>query len=374
MADLMLDSLRVEGYRVFEKLEIERLGRVNLITGKNNAGKTSLLEALQLYAFRGQPRVILDILDTRDERRFATHIQPAVWDSDSEILTATVRKLFHGREFSTKYRIIRIGPSETREFRTIEIRLNEFVDEEIPHRNGDVQISLPPRIVRPTISISWGDVIEYQYPLDQWERFSNYREPDQLLEAGFGKVDCVFVSASGLSIRNITNLWDVISLTPFEETVANGLRLIAPEVDRVSVSADSGTQSGPIVRAKLKGRDEPVPLRSLGDGMNRIFGITLALVNARNGVLLLDEVENGIHYTVQPDLWRLLFDVARKLNVQVFATTHSYDCITAFQQAANENPEEGVVVRLDKRNEHVTSTLFNEDELTIVTEEGIEVR
>ena len=52
--------------------------------------------------------------------------------------------------------------------------------------------------------------------------------------------------------------------------------------------------------------------------MQRTFGIALALVNARNGLLLIDEFENGLHYLVQPDLWRLIFQVARRLNVQVF--------------------------------------------------------
>ena len=65
--------------------------------------------------------------------------------------------------------------------------------------------------------------------------------------------------------------------------------------------------------------------------MIRIFGIALALENAKDGLLLIDEVENGLHYSVQPDVWRFLFQAATKLNVQVFATTHSYDCIKSFE-------------------------------------------
>ena len=111
------------------------------------------------------------------------------------------------------------------------------------------------------------------------------------------------------------------------------------------------------------------------DGMIRALGISLALVNAKDGILLIDEFENGLYYSVQPDLWRLIFQVARRLNVQVFATTHSWDCIKAFQQAAQENAqEEGIVIRLSLKKGAVNVTLFDEEELGIATREQIEVR
>jgi AAA15 family ATPase/GTPase len=113
----------------------------------------------------------------------------------------------------------------------------------------------------------------------------------------------------------------------------------------------------------------------MGDGMNRMLNLILALVNAQNGMLLVDEVENGIHYSIQPDLWRLVFHTAQRLNVQVFATTHSLDCVHAFQQAAAENvDEEGVLIRLQHRKGEVEAVLFDEDKLGLATREQIEVR
>ena len=109
--------------------------------------------------------------------------------------------------------------------------------------------------------------------------------------------------------------------------------------------------------------------------MLRAPGISLALVNARNGILLIDEFENGLYYTVQPDIWRLIFQVARRLNIQVFATTHSWDCIEAFQLAAKEeHQEEGYLIRLEYIQDKVTATVFDESKLGIATREHIEVR
>jgi hypothetical protein len=110
-------------------------------------------------------------------------------------------------------------------------------------------------------------------------------------------------------------------------------------------------------------------------GVVRTFGIALALVNAKGGVLLVDEVENGIHYSVLPDLWRLTFDVAARLDVQVFATSHSWDCIEAFQKAAEENKvEEGVLVRIDRKDDTTRAVLYDEREVGIAVEGRIEVR
>lgn len=106
-----------------------------------------------------------------------------------------------------------------------------------------------------------------------------------------------------------------------------------------------------------------------------MFGLVLALVNAKDGVLLIDEIENGFHYTVLPRLWELVMTTAERLNVQVFATTHSWDCIEAFQAVADEARQEDVMlIRLESRDGIVRPVVFIKDELDIVTRDEIEVR
>src|SRR5207249_2533959 len=147
------------------------------------------------------------------------------------------------------------------------------------------------------------------------------------------------------------------------------LRLIAPGVEGlnlVSVPMSSRGERNPIV--KVEDIDEPLPLSDLGDGMQRMFGIALALVNAKGGLLLIDEIENGLHYSVQPDLWGLIFQVAGRLNIQVFATTHNWNCIEAFQQALQENNQnQGVLIRLESKKDGIVATLFDERKLGIAT-------
>ena len=126
---------------------------------------------------------------------------------------------------------------------------------------------------------------------------------------------------------------------------------------------------------KLVDHDRPVPLKSLGDGAVRLFGFALALANCRNGFLLIDEAENGIHYSVHTDFWRVILRTAHENNVQVLATTHGWDCIRGFARAATENnAAEGILVRLEKKGGGVHAIEYSEDELETAAEQGIEVR
>ena len=75
----------------------------------------------------------------------------------------------------------------------------------------------------------------------------------------------------------------------------------------------------------------------MGDGINRILTIILAMVNCENGYLLIDEFENGLHYSVQEKLWEIIFYLAKRLNIQVFATTHSNDTIEVIYFSVSRN-------------------------------------
>ena len=117
----------------------------------------------------------------------------------------------------------------------------------------------------------------------------------------------------------IPKIWDSITLTDDENEAVEALRLILGDgVDRVAVVGDDRAHyrtSGRRVVVKLQGHEKPVPLRSLGDGATRLFGVALALANSRNGLVLIDEAENGIHYSVHHDFWRVVLQMAHRNNV-----------------------------------------------------------
>lgn len=377
MSLLILDSLEIRGFKAFRHLQIERLGRVNLIVGKNNVGKTALLEALHLYARRGSPALIWDLLEARDEG-----IRPSIriGRQDQEQNLA-VKYLFYGRKDITEHvEPFQIGPINLQD-NTLSIVVGWYVSQKDEEGRSKLQPVQPEEynlIDNPILGlvIQVGKQARTVYRLNRYFD-SRPQQPSELTE-----IPCIFVSANGLSHSDIGQLWDNIALTDLQEVVYSSLRLIASRVEGVTLvdnpefrRAELRRERIPIV--KISELNEPIPLRSLGEGMNRMFGIVLALVNARNGLLLIDEIENGLHYSVQPDLWRLVFETASRLNVQVFAATHSWDCIKAFQQAAQGDKEEGVLISLRPKKgqeDEIVAVLADEEQLNIVTSEQIEVR
>ena len=178
----------------------------------------------------------------------------------------------------------------------------------------------------------------------------------------------------------VARLWDRVTLTDDEDRVIQAVNLaVDEEVVRVAVVADgSGHGQGPNGRrlvARLKAHTHPVPLKSLGDGVVRLLGVAAALANSKDGFLLIDEAENGIHHALQRDFWRMVLQTAEDNNVQVLATTHGWDCVRGFAQAAAElDAAEGVLVRLERREDSTRAVEYSEEELNIVARDGIEVR
>jgi len=90
-----------------------------------------------------------------------------------------------------------------------------------------------------------------------------------------------------------------------------------------------------------------LPLSMFGDAINRVTGIILSIINNNSGILLVDEIENGIHYTNQADFWRILFRLAKELKVQIFATTHSLEMLKAFAEVGLENEFSGLAAHFE---------------------------
>jgi len=186
-------------------------------------------------------------------------------------------------------------------------------------------------------------------------------------------IPCIFFGPNGFDGEHLRQLWDKIVLTDAKQDVIEAMRIISPEIDDFALT--DTRQNHPTIRLKVRGHDDPIPLKRLGDGMNRLFGIGLAMAVAKNGLVLIDEVENGIHWSVLPEVWKLIVRVAKRLNVQVFATTHSNDCLKAFYFGCKDDPSvEGIAVRIEKKNDEFNAEIFDKHRLAVIAREGIEIR
>lgn len=189
------------------------------------------------------------------------------------------------------------------------------------------------------------------------------------------RIPCIYLDPfSSRSTSHLATQWDAIALTDAEKLVVEALRIISPDIEAVSMIGSEGGSRSRTAIAKSECFSSPISLRSFGDGVNRLFGIILSLVNASGGVLLVDEIENGLHHSILVEVWNVIFQMAELLNVQVFATSHSWDCVDSFQQAANSHPQTGVLARLTAVDDRIIPTLFSEEELRIAARDQIEAR
>lgn len=371
---LKIESITLERFRAFRELTIHGLGRVNLITGKNNTGKSSVLEGLRILANNAAPDVIYDILRYREENVEEEEEEGHPADPDSLF---QVSGLFHGFPLlSEPPEPIAISTSGKSSPMSITMRL-DWLSEEF---DSDGQYRLVPLGKLEPDGIA-ALIVETQdtkktYQLDRFGRYFHPIHRARRARSGSSnriRMSCVFVSPySGESTGVLGPLWDKIALSDKEKDVVEGLRIIDPQISAVSIVGSTRRKLTAIVRTD--NIERPIPLRSFGDGLNRLFGIILSLVNARGGLLLVDEIENGLHHTVQLDVWRTIFRLAQTLDIQVFATSHSWDAVEAFQKAAAEAPEEGVLIRLARMGEDIIPTVLSENELAIATRDQIEVR
>jgi AAA15 family ATPase/GTPase len=212
--------------------------------------------------------------------------------------------------------------------------------------------------------------LEFQESCDSKPLLLSSMEAQRNFQTPKAKMDVEFVS-TGRNSKRIAELWDNINLTDLKEEVVAALKIIEPSIRDVGLTIGNDNKRFVIVR--LNGSSARLSLESLGEGMSRLFHLTLALVNSSNGFLLIDEFENGLHYTVLPLVWKLIFRLAKDLNVQVFATTHSHDCVTAFQ-AASQN--ETTLFRLGRSRRKsdkgkIIAIEYDKEELQLVAESEV---
>ena len=374
-----ITQLKISGFRVLRRFFAEGLGRVNLITGRNNTGKSSILEALRILTSDASPSVVFSILRYREEN-VGEREEVARMDETEALFQFS--SLFSGfPQLGDEFQPIQIQAKGGQRDLELSLRIGYLSQERSP--GGGRRVTEPQRsLLFPELEEEGLPALMIEspngtrnVPLDYFRRYP-YRS--RLYRSEFGeepRLQCVYVSPyGGERTANLGALWDNIALSDSEKDIVRALQIIDPEISAVSMVGGESPRQSRTAIVRSDNFQRPVPLRSFGDGLNRLFGIVLSLVNAKGGILLIDEFENGMHHTVQFDAWRAIFRLAQDLDVQVFATSHSWDAIEAFQKATAETPGDGVLMRLSHMGDDVIPTLFRENELAVATRDGIEVR
>jgi energy-coupling factor transporter ATP-binding protein EcfA2 len=347
----MIQSLEINGYRCFDRFEMSGLKRVNLLVGKNGSGKTSILEALYVLSAGGRGEVWPSILNRRGEwprasnrplQQYLCHLFPG------HVLTA-------GSKFTVSAKNSDLSEAITCDWR-------ELSPDELNDQYG-YKSARPLRILIMRLRANGAETTAAIIPSDISTIKYTYLGPlsDSALHAKY-------LTPYSPKAEELITWWNNIALTPNEQLVLQALRFLDPRIEGIAPEYEASVFGW--FKVKLIGQDLPVPIGSLGNGMSRMLAIAVAITQCKKGILLVDEIDSGLHYTALGDMWKLVGQTAENLDVQVFATTHSHDCVRSLAGIAHDGSV--TIQRIEAGRP--AAVAYSENQVRVAAEHDIEVR
>lgn len=365
----MFDSLTVENYRGFQHYEMRNLGRVNLLVGKNDSGKTSMLEAVQTLATVGSPRAFLGAAKRRGE---VDH------GKSSDFLEMS--HFFHGHQINRGSRFILSSRQPDASVVVSVEDIDQASQSDPPFNHHEIE----PAEYHMKVEVKWqGELGQWKLPLSRQGMGKRRSLTSKRLVPSIDSEakNVLFVAADAGEPRGLGKLWNLILEEAAEDQVAAAMQILQPDIEDVVFKTNAlsrrvvGKSAGILVTRRPGTAPRRVPLGSYGDGMLRLLVLTISLINCRNGVLLVDEIDTGLHHSVMTDMWRLVVTTAQRSNIQVFATTHSHDCLRGLATLCEQEPELAREVSLQKIEPELDhSVSFSDQEIVIAAQQDIEVR
>ncbi len=350
-------------FRCFRHVRIDGFARVNLMAGLNNAGKTSLLEALFVHCGAYNPDLVLKIDALRGIDRVKVEfgsLRETPWDFAFHDFHVTENAVLRGRDSeggtrSVTLRVIR-DPAEV--------------------KDATASLAAPSAGNGGTQNLTRAQILELRYTA-RHETAKHYMILDvsgpRLVPPPTPPPFPTHYLGGRMVVapKEDATLFGEIQVRNEEEFITEALRLVDGRVKRLAVVVRADE---PIIHGDV-GLDRMLPLPLMGGGMVRLVSMLLRIAVSKNGVLLLDEFENGLHHSLLPGVWRAVREAADRYNVQVFATTHSHECIAAAHDAFSEKfPYDLRLFRLERRNGESTVVKYDQEILETALESGLEVR
>ena len=373
----MIRTLKLENYRGFSSYELGELTRVNLLVGKNDCGKTSILEAVRLLVSRGDVKALLQAARQRGE----IHTAP-----DGDELGPRRRRGAY--DLSHHFFERRFGPGA--EFRissddglgSVGVKIEEAEDFE-PYADdlfGTETESTEPLALR----IQRHNLEDMVFSLAEDGSFSLGRRPNIVTRrrASANALPAPrpvrFLTARSLDGQAMASMWNRVLLAGRESEVIEAMRLLEEDLESIHFLSDDKIRRSPGLPSIVLGFGIGTPRRpigSYGDGMRRLLALSLSLTQAGKGFLLIDGIDTGLHWTVMKDMWGLVVDAARNLSVQVFATTHNLDCVQGLAALLEHRPNLSDDVSVQKVERSLAhSVAFGADDIQVAADHEIELR
>lgn len=351
-------SLSIENFRGITNLEITDMKRVNLLVGRNNCGKTSVLEGVFLLSGMSNPQLPVNIHNFRD----------LILTSDEDF-----SYMFKNLDFAVPISIKGTINNRKRYLSITPLYVDYDYSPQQPQKLEQKEIIQQKDITASTSFVKLVEGINMEFRNYQDQQFHGQisLKENKVRVVGNYQEDlgCSYLNPKtimGPIDKQMENLLKQKKL----DTVISALKGIEPKITDIRMGASG------MIYVDI-GADNLLPLNIMGDGMRHILVMIAAIVDRKNGVLLVDEIENGLHYASVSVMWKAIFTACKEYNVQLIATTHSYECIEAFSNIYDKiEPQDDDIrlYRIDKEEEKHKAFMHTPQVLKVGIEKEFEVR
>ncbi len=363
------ETLTIKQFRGLQESELSQLGRINLLVGPNNSGKTSILEAISAYCSPLDPLEWLNIAWRREIKSSRIPMLDALkWlfpqsaDSDPELLyegkiILSAAGNFPIVEVSADYReILGTDPAESAE------------DEESLYGSDDIRRGADVTLKAVRNDVLFGsDRFSENFQIWENERFVKHRvQKENVLPVT--TITPFSHRVEQIQVRQFTDA----AFQQMSDDVIALVRQIDSGIKRIQILDKTGMRSSLYIEHDRTGVS---PISAFGDGLRRTLAIALNLALVRHGILLIDEIETSIHISALKTVFQWLVKSCEKFNVQLFATTHSLEAIDAILSLDRKSKKDLVAYRLPSPETNGKIKRFGEDLLyRLRYERGMDVR
>lgn len=371
-----IESLQIETYRGIRKLQIENLGNVNVLVGDNNAGKTSVLEAIQLICSPSE-YTLVQIARQREKYRASIRMGIGILDSVLYMFDVTARS-----QEENNYNIS-VGGAINKEIGKVSVTgkvVEQIIDlKEIAKYSVNARNKLAHSIVddqeetRVFIGKIESTFKNYQQPTLFDKEISSFEISDYTRVIRSLNEDCLLNVNSVQTIDHIIeNAFNrLLKNNEIKEKAVELLRKFDENANDIRYINDDN-RFVPIIESV---NGEYIPLSLYGDGMKKALTMLNAIVNTENGVVLIDEFETALHISAMSQVFRFILDASKELNVQLFLTTHNIEAVDKLLECAGDDVGDIRVIRLKKKDGITLANVTNgKDALEDRREYNMELR
>jgi hypothetical protein len=323
----MIESLEIENFRCFEKLSVSDLSWVNVVVGESAAGKTALLEAVCIGMGAA--------MDIPMKFRAWRGLTPSMtFPMTSDSYEALWEDLFFQFDQKRTIRVALHGTAETT--RSLELSYRPQTAATVPVPTAESPAAPPgPR----DSSVITPITFEWTYAGGQTFQVQPLPTAPGVLTAGKPQFPALsaFYSASFMAVTSpseAANQFSAFSRKRKDAPVRRALKAVFPNIKDVSVEIDAGNN---VLYCTVPWMKVKAPVALVSSGINKLLLILLGIASLNKGIVLIDEIENSIYYKTYPKVWESILHFCRRFKVQVFASTHSMECLRATLPTLREN-------------------------------------